>query len=276
MPALTAAPAPSPALPPHHAEGLARLCALEGTDRPTLIDSLADIAPDLASLAISFAYGQVYARPQLSLPQRQLATVAMLAALGHCRPQLEFHIAGALNAGCSSTELVELMMHAVVYAGFPAGLNALSAAREVFAERGVRHQPRSTRSAGAGDHDRFEAGWQALRRIDGQAGEQVIDSLADLAPDLGRFIVEFGFGDIYTRPGLDLLQRELATVAMLAAMGTAAPQLRVHVHGLLNVGGTRDQLVEVLIQVAVYAGFPAAINGMRVAQAVLAERAETS
>lgn len=270
-------PRPPTASPfPHHAEGLARLCQLEGTDRPSIIDTLADIAPDLASLTISFAYGQVYSRPQLDLRQRQLATVAMLAALGHCRPQLKFHIAGALNAGCSSTELVELMVHAVVYAGFPAGLNALSAAREVFAERGVQHVPQTVAAGSgseSGNQDRYHAGWQALRHIDGHAGEQVIASLADLAPDLGRFIVEFSFGDVYTRPGLDLLQRELATVAMLAAMGTGAPQLRVHIHGLLNVGGTREQLVEVLIQVAVYAGFPAAINGLLVAQAVLAERA---
>lgn len=108
--------------------------------------------------------------------------------------------------------------------------------------------------------------------IDGHAGEQVIASLADLAPDLARFIIEFAFGDVYTRVGLNLVQRELVTVAALAAMGTAAAQLKVHMHGLLNVGGTRDQLVEVLIHVAAYAGFPAAINAMLIAQEVLAER----
>jgi 4-carboxymuconolactone decarboxylase len=96
--------------------------------------------------------------------------------------------------------------------------------------------------------------------------------LADLAPDLGRFIIEFAFGDVYTRVGLNLVQRELVTVAALAAMGTAAAQIKVHMHGLLNVGGTRDQLVEVLIHVAAYAGFPAAINAMLIAQEVLVER----
>ncbi|NRT58371.1 carboxymuconolactone decarboxylase family protein [Sphaerotilus uruguayifluvii] len=253
--------------------GLDCLCRLEATDRPSIIEALADVAPDLASLAISFVYGQIYPRPHLTLKERQLVTVAALAALGNARPQLKFHLAGALNAGATSTELVELMLHLVVYAGFPAGLNGVFAAREVFAERGIAHTPaQQDARAAAGSDARYQSGWDALRRIDGHVGEQIVASLADLAPDLGRFIVEFGFGDIYTRPGLGLLDRELATVALLAALGTAAPQLRVHIHGLLNVGGTREQLVEALIHTAAYAGFPAAINAMLVAKEVLAER----
>lgn len=265
----TAAP-PSP----RYLDGLACLCRLEATDRPSIIDALDGVAPDLAQLAISFVYGQIYTRPQLTLKERQLVTVAALAAMGHARPQLKFHIAGALNAGCSSHEMVELMLHLVVYAGFPAGLNGVFAAQEVFTERGLRHVPAP--GPAPDDSQRYAAGWEALRRIDGHAGEQVIASLAGLAPDLGRFIIEFGFGDIYTRPGLDLVQRELATVALLAALGTAAPQLKVHVHGLLNVGGTRDQVVETLIHIAAYAGFPAAINAVLVAQEVFAERAASA
>lgn len=252
--------------------GLALLLRLEGRDRASITDALQDVAPDLARLAIGFVYGEIYTRPQLALKERQLVTVAALATLGHARPQLEFHIAGALKAGCSSHEIVELMIHLAVYAGFPAGLNGMFAAQQVFTERGIDHRP-ATRTVTAPGADRYQAGWAALRRIDGHAGERVIESLAGVAPDLGRFIVEFAFGDIYTRAGLDLLQRELATVAMLTALGNAAPQLRVHVHGLLNVGGTQEQLVEVLIQVAAYAGFPAAINAMLVAKEVLAERA---
>ena len=256
-------------------EGLALLQQLEGCATPSLFDALAPLAPDLAQLAVSFVYGQLYTRPQLTLPQRQLVTVAALAALGHARPQLKFHIAGALNVGCSPQEIIELMLHLVVYAGFPAGLNGLFAAREVFQEQG--HAP-ATAAAPASPPvpppaDRYQAGWQALREVDGHAGEQVIASLAGIAPDLGRFVIEFAFGDIYTRPGLTLLQRELATVAALAAMGTAAPQLRVHLHGLLNVGATPTQMTEALMHIAAYAGFPAAINAVLLAQEVLAERA---
>ena len=261
---------------PAYRSGLDCLRHIEAAPQPSIIDALADIAPDLATLAISFVYGDIYSRPQLGLPERQLVTVAALAALGNARPQLKFHIAGALNVGCSPTELVELMLHLVVYAGFPAGLNGVFAAQEVFRERGVSHAPASAPApeavSGPAPRDRFRAGWDALQRIDGHAGEQVIAALETLAPDLGRFIIEFGFGDIYTRPGLSLFQRELITLAALAAMGSCTPQLKVHVHGFLNVGGTRDQLVEALTHIAAYAGFPAALNAMLAAKEVLAER----
>ncbi|GAA0767996.1 carboxymuconolactone decarboxylase family protein [Ideonella azotifigens] len=108
--------------------------------------------------------------------------------------------------------------------------------------------------------------------IDGSAGEKVIASLAAIAPDLGRFIIEFAFGDIYTRQALDLHTRELVTVAALAAMGNARPQLKVHTHGFLNVGGSREELVELVIHTAPYAGFPRAINAALAVQEVLAER----
>jgi 4-carboxymuconolactone decarboxylase len=99
---------------------------------------------------------------------------------------------------CGSTEIVELMLHLVVHAGFPAGLNGVFAAQEVVCERGIAAAPSPTPAPTINPphNARFRAGWDALLRIDGHAGEQVIASLANLAPDLGRLIIEFGFGDI--------------------------------------------------------------------------------
>ncbi len=115
--------------------------------------------------------------------------------------------------------------------------------------------------------ERYDLGRNRLAEVDGSAGEEVVDSLGDL----GRYIVEFAFGDIYSRPGLSLRDRELMTVAMLAAMGAREPQLDVHLRGALNVGVTIEELREAMIHVAPYAGFPAAINGMRRLQALEAE-----
>jgi 4-carboxymuconolactone decarboxylase len=120
-------------------------------------------------------------------------------------------------------------------------------------------------------NERYERGLAKLKEIDGLAGEKVIDSLKDIAPDFARLLIEFPFGDIYSRPGLDLKVRELAVVAGLTAMGTAAPQLKVHIHGARNVGCTRDEIVEIIMQMAVYAGFPAALNGLFAAKEVFAE-----
>jgi 4-carboxymuconolactone decarboxylase len=118
------------------------------------------------------------------------------------------------------------------------------------------------------EEERYTRGWKKLKQIDGEAGENVIESLKDIAPDLGKYTIEFPFGDIYSRPGLDLKSREIATVAALTALGHALPQLKVHINGALNVGCTREEVIEIIIQMAVYAGFPAALNAMTIAKEV--------
>ncbi|HVO84096.1 MAG TPA: carboxymuconolactone decarboxylase family protein [Syntrophobacteria bacterium] len=122
------------------------------------------------------------------------------------------------------------------------------------------------------ERNRYERGWEKLKEIDGEAGERVINSLRDIAPDFARYLIEFPFGDIYSRPALDLKSREIAVVAALTALGNAAPQLRVHIHGALNVGCTRQEVVETIMQMAVYAGFPAALNGLFAAKEVFQDR----
>lgn len=120
-------------------------------------------------------------------------------------------------------------------------------------------------------NERYARGLAKLQEIDGQAGEKVVASLAGIAPDFARYLIEFPFGDIYSRPGLDLRSREIAVVAALTALGNAAPQLKVHIQGALNVGVSRQEVVETIMQMAVYAGFPAALNGLFAAQEVFAE-----
>ncbi len=119
---------------------------------------------------------------------------------------------------------------------------------------------------------RYQAGLEKLTEIDGEAGHQVIESLKDVCPDLAKYTIEFPFGDIYSRKGLDIKSREIATVAALTAMGHCAPQLKVHVHAALNVGCTPEEVKETILQMAVYAGFPAALNGMFIVKEVLVER----
>jgi len=119
-------------------------------------------------------------------------------------------------------------------------------------------------------NERYQRGWAKLREIDGEAGEKVIAALADIAPDFANYLIEFPFGDIYSRPQLDLKSREIAVVAALTALGNATPQLKVHIQAALNVGCTREEVTEVIMQMAVYAGFPAALNGLFAAKEVYA------
>ena len=120
------------------------------------------------------------------------------------------------------------------------------------------------------DNERYQRGLAKLAEMDPQAARRLADSLADIAPDFARYVVEFPFGDIFSRPGLDLRTRELITVAALTAMGHAAPQLKAHLQLALDAGCTREEIVETIIQMAVYAGFPAALNGLFLAKEVFA------
>jgi 4-carboxymuconolactone decarboxylase len=190
-------------------------------------------------------------------------------------------------------------------------------------------------SAGA---DRHETGLRALEALGGPDAAAPILAAADIAPDLVRFAIDFAFGEVLSRPGLDVRTRELCTVAALSAMGHAAPQLAWHVEAALYVGAqqaeidevmriaracvrrgdadgadgggpqgpldpltrelatvalltalgaqrvalehhlraalaagaTRDQIVLVLEQMAIYAGFPAALNGVAAAREAFA------
>lgn len=119
---------------------------------------------------------------------------------------------------------------------------------------------------------RYEIGFEQLSKIDGEAGHKVVESLKDVCADLAKYTIEYPFGDIYSRNGLDLKSREIATVAALTALGNCQPQLKVHLHAALNVGCTEEEIKEVVLQMSVYAGFPAALNGMFAVKEVLAER----
>ncbi len=117
----------------------------------------------------------------------------------------------------------------------------------------------------------FERGLAKLGEIDGAQGDAVMAALADIAPDLGRYIVSFGFGEIYHRPALGNRERELVTLGLLAAQGGCEKQLKVHIHAALNVGISREEIVETFIHCMPYLGFPKALNAVFVAKEVFAE-----
>ena len=118
---------------------------------------------------------------------------------------------------------------------------------------------------------RFERGLAKLAEVDGSAGEEIIAPLGDL----GRYIVEFAFGDIYSRPGLSLRDREIATVALLAGLGAREPRLRVHLAAGLAVGLTAKELEEIVIQTVPYTGFPTAINALNAIRDIVGTAAKT-
>jgi 4-carboxymuconolactone decarboxylase len=134
----------------------------------------------------------------------------------------------------------------------------------------------STQAVGAPGSEEADArylrGLAVLEQVDGEAGHRVVESLADIAPDLAHYVVAYGFGDVYARPGLLPAQRQLVTLGMLTALGGCEPQLEVHINAALNVGLTPAEIIEALIHSAVYCGFPKALNAVFVAKKVFLQR----
>lgn len=90
-------------------------------------------------------------------------------------------------------------------------------------------------------------------------------------PDFAESLIEWAYGRHYARPGLDMRTRQLCTVAALTAMGgQTGPQLRINIEHALAVGATRTEVLEAIWQMSVYAGLPAAINGLNVAMDLFA------
>lgn len=122
------------------------------------------------------------------------------------------------------------------------------------------------------EESRYDRGLDTMRAIFGPGIESTLKGLAATNPDLARFLVEFPFGDIYPRPGLDLKTREMLTVAALTVLGYAQAELKEHIRGALNVGCTCNEILEIILQMAVYAGFPAALEAVKTAASVFGER----
>lgn len=117
-----------------------------------------------------------------------------------------------------------------------------------------------------------ERGERLLRKVDGdKVADNLLREYESIAPDFTRYLVEFAFGEIYARPG-DLRHKELVAIASLATMGGCDRQLETHVHGAFNVGLTEAEIVEAVMTLIPYVGFPKALNAMAVVKRVVEKR----
>ena len=117
---------------------------------------------------------------------------------------------------------------------------------------------------------RRTAALQVLEQLEAGAPDKVAQNLDEVAPELVEIVLGFAFADVLSRPDLDLASREMCTVAALTAMGTASGQLEFHIRAALNVGVAKEQIIEIILQMAVYAGVPACMNGIAAAKRAFA------
>ena len=120
--------------------------------------------------------------------------------------------------------------------------------------------------------ERYRRGLDVAEKIAADKIAHFVESgIAEIAPDFARMTIEFAFGDIYARDGLDLRSRELVAIAALAASGNSIPQLRTHVESAASSGISKAEVLEVLMQTVLYAGFPAALNALAGCRDLLTE-----
>lgn len=121
--------------------------------------------------------------------------------------------------------------------------------------------------------DRYQHGLEIMQRLWGEPMTTELRSLWQQAdPDLEHYITAFALGDIWARPSLDLKTRSLICLAAAVALEREG-QIRLHTHGALHNGATEAEVTETILQLMIYAGFPAAWQAMVVARQVIAAQA---
>ncbi len=200
--------------------------------------------------------------------------ISFLTAFGR-ELELPTHIVGGLNHGLTREEIDEIMVQISAYAGVPFALAGAGVAGRVFAQQDGTEE-RTTRPAPAEQKDpekRRADGLDVLRTLLGQPDldtQATETAIIDQQGDLGHLILDFAFGDVWSRPQLSRRDRSLVVISVLTALSAAA-ELEAHVRGALHHGVTREEIEEVMIMMVLYGGFPRAIGGMNVARKVFSE-----
>lgn len=236
--------------------------------RRRLFGSGDDGAPaNMRTLNTEAVYGAIWSRPGLALEDRMICTLAALAAVQRL-PKLGRHVGAALDLGLSARSIVEILIQIGIYAGFPASEEAVSAAGAVFDARGIAMPEETPRE------DSLETLTARGRALMQQLhGERATGGYA--APDnkvtgaLYPLAIQYGYGEIWFRPGLDLRQRALVAVAAFTALRLDG-QVRKFGQSALNMGLSRTEVIEAVIQTAPLSGFAPALNALGGLNEVLA------
>jgi len=215
-----------------------------------------ELAPGLNQLSTEMVFASVWARPGLGMEDRMLATLAALTSVQYL-PQLRRYVGAALHIGLPARTIQEVIIHCGIYAGFPSILNSLAVANEVFAEQGVE----------VPDDDMPNPDADALAQL----GNQVMTDLHGARSTLGyadpdnpaaeiyRVAVDYGYGDIWNRPGLNRRQRLICALAAFTALQMTSQVVKFS-QAALNTDLTKTEITEAISQTAPYAGFPKALN----------------
>ena len=223
-------------------------------------------APGMQRYTAESIFGGVWGRPGLDLRYRMLGSLALLTSLQRL-PQLRSYVYTALNLKIPPEEVQEVLIQCSLFVGFPTTMNSLEVAQDVFRERGLATPSGDVPEASL---DELERRGRALRdRLMGDIDRGPhLQAVNALAPDLHHLLLQYGFGELFHRPGLGLKERVLCSIAALTAL-RMDPPLRYFIKAGQRVGFSRQEVIEIIIQMAPYAGYPAAFQALAVAQQYL-------
>lgn len=222
--------------------------------------------PGYADWMDEVAYGGVWSRPGLGHKDRMICTLATLSVLQRL-DALSGMVRAALDLDMTPRLILEVFMHVGLYAGFPTTEASAARAQQVFAERGLRVPSEPAR---ADSNEALDArGRDVMAMLHGERGNQGYAAPGNaITGALYPSAVRYGYGELWSRPGLEHRERMLCAIAAFTTMGLEG-QLRKFAQSALNVRLGRDEIVEAVIQTAPYGGFPRALNGLAILSEVL-------
>jgi 4-carboxymuconolactone decarboxylase len=217
--------------------------------------------PGVDDLMAEVVYGGVWDRPGLALADRALCTLAVLSVLQRLSP-LKPMVATALGVGLTARSILEVFTQVGLYAGFVTTETSAAVAQEVFSARGLVVPPEPPRTDTDEELDR--KGLEVMAHLHGERAKEGYAAPGNAVTGaLYPTAIRYGYGELWSRPGLDRRQRMLCALAAFTAMGLDS-QLRKFAKSALNVGLSREEAIEAVIQTAPYGGFPRALNGLAI------------
>jgi 4-carboxymuconolactone decarboxylase len=233
--------------------------------------AMAVVMGPIAAFSIDHVLGDIWSRPELARRDRSLVSVAALTCLG-CQVELRTHLAGALHHGVEVGEIEELMLHLCGYAGYPRALDGMRAALALFSERDDVERPLPRPAAEPKDDEqRRHDGAEAFKQVmDWEAPNDVVARiLGEQLGALGDFAIQHLMGEIWSRPQLCRRDRSLITLVALISLDKIS-ELRFHIPAALRHGMSREEIDEVILQLSLYLGYPAAVGAKNMSREILA------
>src|SRR6185295_18149103 len=231
------------------------------------LDTMRSPVPGLDDLMAEVMYEGIWGRPQLALAERAICTLAVLSSLQRL-PSLQSMVAAALRLGLTPGNIVEVFVQVGLYAGFVTTDAAVAVAQEVFQARGLSlvSEPQSEDSTERLDRK----GREVMALLHGAGAEEGYAAPGNsVTGALYPMAIRYGYGELWSRPGLNHRRRMLCALAAFTALGLEG-QLKKFAKAARNVGLTREEVIEAVIQTAPYGGFPRALNGLAIVSEVLA------